>query len=151
MGGNGAIEVKKNGSKGGLLPPMLALQDQLTDIIQGPVSCELDKQYRQQMTPLGEQWWYGVSPDRTKAFFIKIMSCLRGGADKLIIDVWNLKTFELEQQFHSEDLAAYLPGSNSSDDGTVLNYRNAHLTIILYYFNKLHNKTNNHKKQLIIK
>ena len=125
MDGNGAIEVKKNGSQGGLLPPMLALQDQLTGIIQGPVSCELDERQRQEMTPLGEQLRYGVSPDRMKAFFVKIMSCSRGGADKLIIDVWNLKTLELVQQFYSEDLAAYVSGCNSSDDSTALNYRDA--------------------------
>jgi len=125
MDGNGAIEVKKNGSKGGLLPPMLALQDQLIDIIKGPVSCELDKRYRQQMTPLGEQWGYGVSPDRKKSFFTRIMSYPRGGADKLIIDIWNIETLKIEQQFYSEDLAVYVSGSNSSDDGTALNYRHA--------------------------
>ena len=29
MGENGAIEIKKTGSRGGLLPPMLALQDRI--------------------------------------------------------------------------------------------------------------------------
>ena len=125
MSGNGAIEIKKTGSRGGLLPPMLALQDRLMGIIEGPVSCGLDKQHRQQMAPFGEQWEYGVSPDRKKAFFTQMMPCSRGGADKLSIDVWNLKTLKIEQQFFSKDLARYIPGSNSSDDGTALNYRHA--------------------------
>ena len=125
MGENGAIEIKKTGSRGGLLPPMLALQDRLAGIIEGPASCELDKQHQQQMTPLGEQWEYGVSPDREKAFYTQIMPCLRGGADKLIIDVWNLKTLKIEQKFYSEDFAAYVHGLNTSADGTGSNYRYA--------------------------
>ncbi len=125
MGGKAVIKLKKLGSQGCLLPPMLALQNQLIDIIQGPVSCELDKQYRQQMASLGDQWGGGVSPDRSKAFFTQIMFCPMGGADKLIIDIWNLKTLTLEQQFCFEDLAAYVSGSNTSDDGTAINYQNA--------------------------
>jgi hypothetical protein len=125
MGRNKAVEVKKTGAQGGFLPPMLALQDQLTDIIQGPVSCELDERYRQQMAPLEQQMGYGVNPDRTKAFFVQTVSCPRGGADKLIIDVWDLNTFKIEHQFISEDLAAYIPGCNISDDGTTMNYRYA--------------------------
>ena len=125
MGENGAIEVKKNGVPGSLQPPLMALWDQLSTIIPGPVSCELDKRYSQQMTPLGEQWECGISPDRKKAFFTQIMPCPRGGADKLIIDVWNLKTLKIEQQFFSEDLVTYVHGSNTSDDGTALNYRHA--------------------------
>ncbi|MCD6333367.1 MAG: hypothetical protein J7L89_08850, partial [Bacteroidales bacterium] len=120
MGGNGAIKAKKTGSQGGLLSPMMALQDKLTGMIQGPVSCEMDKRHRQQMTPLGKQWEYGISPDREKAFYTQIMPCPLGGADKLIIDVWNLKTLKIEQQFFSEDLVTYVHGSNSSDDGTAL-------------------------------
>jgi len=64
---------KKTGSQGGLLPPMMALQDKLTGIIQGPVSCELDKRHRQQMAPLGEQCECGISPDREKAFYTQII------------------------------------------------------------------------------
>ncbi|MEA3348414.1 MAG: hypothetical protein U9Q39_05050, partial [Pseudomonadota bacterium] len=123
MGGKGAIEVKKSGSQGGLLPPMVALQEQLAGLIAGPVSCELDKEYLQKVAPLGNQWTYGVSPDRKRTFITHVMPGSRGGADELIIDVWNLETLKVEQQFCSEELATYVHGSRSSDDGMTQNYR----------------------------
>ena len=121
MSGKSAIEVKKNG--GGLPLPMQALQEQLSSIMQdGPVSCGLKSQSRQRVAGLDGWLNYGVSPDLTKVFFAQInCGSFWGGADRLVIDIWSLKTFKIEKQFSSEKLAVYVSGSNSTDDGNAMN------------------------------